>query len=95
MNKSKSNNNFNLPKGYDTPPSTKEDDLLNRWGFARDVYTIASRTPLDWSVRIGIYGSWGEGKTAILKFVNTIANEDNQIVVWFNPWEYATPEEMW
>ncbi len=95
MRKGKSNNNFNLPRGYDAPPSTKEDDLLNRWGFAREVYTIASRTPLDWSVRIGIYGSWGEGKTAILKFVNTIANEDNQIVVWFNPWEYATPEEMW
>lgn len=81
--------------GYDAPPSKKEDDLLNRWGFAREIYTIASRTPLDWSVRIGIYGSWGEGKTAILKFVDTIAKEDGQIVVWFNPWEYATPEEMW
>lgn len=95
MKKTKSNNDPNLSKGFDAPPSTKEEDLLNRWGFAREIYTIASRTPLDWSVRIGIYGSWGEGKTAILKFVNTIANEDNQIVVWFNPWEYATPEEMW
>jgi hypothetical protein len=82
-------------KGYDTAPSTKEDDLLNRWGFAREVYTIASRTPLDWSVRIGIYGSWGEGKTAILKFVKTIATANNQIIVWFNPWEYSTPVEMW
>jgi Cdc6-like AAA superfamily ATPase len=95
VKKNKSHNNFNLSKGYDAPPSTKEEDLLNRWGFAREIYTVASRTPLDWSVRIGIYGSWGEGKTAILKFVNTIAREDNQIVVWFNPWEYATPEEMW
>ncbi len=84
-----------IAKGYDAPPNTKEDDLLNRWGFAREIYTIVSRTPLDWSVRIGIYGSWGEGKTAILKFVNTIAMVDNQIVVWFNPWEYASPEEMW
>lgn len=82
-------------KGYDSPPSSKEEDLLNRWGFAREIYTIASRTPLAWSVRIGIYGSWGEGKTAILEFVNTIAKEDNQLVVWFNPWQYATPEEMW
>lgn len=95
MKKNKSHNNFNLSKGYDAPPSTKEEDLLNRWGFAREIYTIASRTPLDWSVRIGIYGSWGEGKTAILKFVNTISKEDNQIFVWFNPWEYTTPEEMW
>lgn len=95
MKKNKSNNDLNLSKGFDAPPSTKEEDLLNRWGFAREIYTIASRTPLDWSVRIGIYGSWGEGKTAILKFVNSIAKGDNQIEVWFNPWEYATPEEMW
>ena len=84
-----------IARGYDAPPNTKEDDLPNRWGFAREIYTLASRTPLDWSVRIAIYGSWGEGKTAILKFVNTIAKEDGQIVVWFNPWEYTTPEEMW
>ncbi|MBM3712358.1 MAG: hypothetical protein FJW56_02830 [Actinobacteria bacterium] len=95
MKETKSNNDINIPKGYDAPPNTKEEDLLNRWGFAREIYTIASRTPLDLSVRIGIYGSWGEGKTAILKFVNTIAKKDNQIVVWFNPWDYATPEEMW
>jgi len=93
--KTKPQKDNDFKKGYDTAPSTKEEDQLNRWGFAREIYTIASRTPLDWSLRIGIYGSWGEGKTAILKFVNTIAKEDNQIVVWFNPWEYATPEEMW
>lgn len=96
MSKNKSDKDISsFKKGYDTPPSKKEEDLLNRWGFAREVYTIASRTPLDWSVRIGIYGSWGEGKTAVLKFVNTIALDNNQIVIWFNPWEYITPEEMW
>jgi hypothetical protein len=85
LGKNKPNTALRTNKGYDVPPSTKEEDLLNRWGFAREIYTIASRTPFDWSVRIGIYGSWGEGKTAILKFVNTIAREDNQIVVLFNP----------
>ena len=62
--------------------SKKEDDLLNRWGFAREIYTIASRTPLDWSVRIGIYGSWGEGKTAIaLRLALTLAEAERARVV--------------
>ena len=84
-----------MNKGYDSPPISKKDDLINRWGFAREVYTIASRTPIDWSVRIGIYGSWGEGKTAVINFVETIAIKEKQIVISFNPWEYTTPEEMW
>jgi len=73
MNKNKTEKYISsFKKGYDTAPSTKEEDLLNRWNFAREVYTIASRTPLDWSVRIGIYGTWGEGKTAILKLLKQL-----------------------
>jgi hypothetical protein len=88
-------NQENEFKGYDAAPSLKEEDYLNRWSFAKEIYSIAKTTPNDWSVRIGVYGGWGEGKTGVLKFVETMAYEDKQIVVWFNPWEYTTPEDLW
>lgn len=87
---------MNIEKtGFDSAKKLKSQDRLNRWKFAKNVYSIIKNTPKEWSNRIGIYGSWGEGKTSVLEFINTIAAEDKQIVIWFNPWQFTTPEELW
>lgn len=84
-----------LNRGFDSPRKSKAEDRLNRWKFAENIYSLVRNTPGDWSNRIGIYGGWGEGKTSVLEFISTIASEEKQIIVWFNPWQFTTPEELW
>ena len=84
-----------LSQGYDDPVSLRKDDHLNRWSFAREIFSIAETAPSDWSVRIGIYGAWGTGKTSVLKFIEYMAQEKNHVVVNFNPWSYQSTDEMW
>lgn len=81
--------------GFDAAVMRREDDHLNRWQFAREIYGIATTGPRDWSVRIGIYGEWGTGKTSVLEFITVMAQRDRQIVVRFNPWEHSTKDSLW
>src|ERR1035438_311996 len=82
-------------RGIDSPKDTKDEDKLNRWSFAEEVYALIKDTPKEWSVRIGIYGGWGEGKTTVLRFLNSIANNDKQVVIWLNTWEYQNNDQLW
>ena len=54
--------------GYDASQFKREHDDLNRWRFASEIVEVISATPPDWSVRIGVFGKWGEGKTTVLRF---------------------------
>jgi hypothetical protein len=81
--------------GFDTPISLRTEDHLNRWSFAREIYQIATEGSETWPVRIGIYGDWGSGKTSILGFIESMAEKSGHVVVWFNPWEYSTSEQLW
>ncbi len=78
-------------KGYDAPA---EEDLLGRWPFAREIALIATDAPLEWSLRVGVYGSWGTGKTSVLGFVEQIVTERGHVCAWFNPWGHGDKEEM-
>lgn len=84
-----------ISQGYDNPISLRKEDHLNRWSFAREIFTIADTAPSSWSVRIGVYGGWGTGKTSVLKFIESMAIEKNHIVVKFNTWSYRTTDEIW
>ena len=82
-------------EGYELPASQKEDDCFSRWRVASEIWEIIRRAPSDWSVRIGIYGRWGEGKTSVLNFIHELAEKENNIVVWFNPWSIRDRDELW
>jgi hypothetical protein len=82
-------------KGFDSAVSAREEDHLNRWPVAQEIYTLAVTGPRDWSVRIAIYGEWGSGKTTILNFIEIMARQDNHIVIRFNPWQYSVQSELW
>jgi hypothetical protein len=82
-------------KGFDAPVYKKEDDKLGRWQFANDIYSLAISCPKNWSVRIGIYGDWGAGKSSILSFIRTMAEADGQILIEFNPWGFDDKERLW
>jgi hypothetical protein len=82
-------------KGFDAPVFRPEADHLNRWPLARQIYNVAANGPADWSVRIGVYGEWGTGKTSVLKFVASMAEQEEHIVVWFDPWGYSSKPDLW
>jgi hypothetical protein len=82
-------------KSFESPVSSMSEDLLDRWRLAKDVYTIVRETPRDWSCRIGIYGKWGEGKTSLLRFVETQAHSDGLVSFWVNPSQAENADGLW
>ncbi|MGA8597251.1 MAG: P-loop NTPase fold protein, partial [Bryobacteraceae bacterium] len=81
--------------GYDAPPIGQAQDDLDRWRFASELMNVISGTPDGWSIRIGVFGKWGEGKTTVLRFVERFASKDGHLVVWFNPWASNSSNELW
>lgn len=81
--------------GFDSPVVNREDDHLNRWPLAREAFGIATTGPADWSVRIGIYGEWGSGKSTVLGFVGQLAEKEGHVLIQFNPWQYTSREALW
>ena len=81
--------------GYDSPVSKREEDQLDRWRFASEILDIVRDAPRDWSVRLGVYGKWGEGKTSVLRFLEGMATSEGHIVLWFNPWAARDRNELW
>ncbi len=82
-------------KSFESPVSLMTEDLLGRWRLAKDVYAIVRETPKDWSCRIGIYGKWGEGKTSLMRFVETQANSDGLVSFWVNPSHAENVDGLW
>jgi hypothetical protein len=83
------------PAGFDAAVKRREDDHLNRWPLAREIYGITTTGPPDWSVRVGIYGEWGTGKTTVLEFIAGMAERDGHTLVRFNPWQCTTKDALW
>jgi hypothetical protein len=80
----------------DSPAERREDDALRRWALAQTIYNLISNSPAEWSLRIGVYGGWGEGKTSVLKFIEANAKAHQVRVVWFNEaWQAQNREELW
>jgi hypothetical protein len=83
------------PSGFDAAIKRQEDDHLKRWPFAREIYGITVTGPEEWSVRVGIYGEWGTGKTSVLQFIAQMAAEDQHVLIHFNPWQHSSKQALW
>jgi hypothetical protein len=78
----------------DRPISTDAEDVLGRARFARSIADlILSAPPLE-TLRIGIYGGWGEGKTSVLRLIETAVRAEGHAVVWITPWATASREAL-
>ena len=64
--------------------ANRDDDILDRWGIAKTISDLIANTQTDSALRIGIYGSWGEGKTSVLRFVETLCRKADTAVCWFS-----------
>jgi len=87
--------NKNHRAGYDAPQAKQENDDLDRWRFAADILQLLNESPFDWSARIGLFGSWGEGKTTVLSFLEEMARNRGHLVFWFNPWVARDRDHLW
>ena len=86
----------------DSPVSEKQQDLLERYGFAQEIVsgilkTFQSGQP---SIAIGINGEWGSGKSSILEFIKqeisiqTSEDKYKTIPFDFNPWIFSGQEDL-
>jgi|SRR5579864_1024858 len=84
-----------MKPGYDAAQAQREEDDLNRWRFASEIVEVILETPPDWSVRIGVFGKWGEGKSTVLRFAEQMLKDKKNIVFEFNPWAIQNWNDLW
>ena len=72
--------NFFLDQEERWETLNQEEDLLDSKPFASNLLHIIESTPRTLSVSIGLTGEWGSGKTTILKFLKSFANEKHTVV---------------
>src|SRR4051812_5917192 len=74
----------------DNPAQYQEEDEFNRWPFSNQLAkTIVGFEGSQGAPVLGLFGTWGSGKTTVLNFVRaTLENEyrDSVAVFQFNPW---------
>jgi len=79
----------------DNPITTVEDDSF---GF-KDYAEILAQTIIETDrlpFCIGIFGSWGTGKTSLMNLIKEIIEkEQNYKTIFFNPWKYDNKEDVW
>lgn len=72
--------------GHDAPITSAAEDCLDALRSARVIHRIIKSSPAGWSTRIGLYGTWGSGKTSILNLLGEMEKEAGSIVVRFSAW---------
>lgn len=78
----------------DRPALSKDQDRFQRYGYAKRIAdTIIDRKDDDCIV-IGIYGTWGDGKTTVLNFIEKELCSSECISIRFNPWRYKGEDEL-
>jgi hypothetical protein len=79
----------------DEPIASKDEDRLNRWVFAKRIADTLTNLSDPSGMVIGIYGPWGDGKTSVLRMMeSSLAENDSVILVRFNPWYFKSEEQM-
>lgn len=92
--------NSNLSFDTDTPIKTREQDLIGRAPFAERLAEILKSAAGPEPLVIGLYGSWGSGKTSVINLVEyALSRKDGNdkagvSVVRFEPWNYLTAEQL-
>lgn len=81
--------------GFDAPVAEPTADMLSRAAFARKVYELLRPTNNDFSVRVGLTGEWGSGKTSVAKWIEVYAKPEGHEVIWFNPWAITNIDDLW
>ena len=83
-----------MPNLTDEPIERFQDDLLDRADYASGLIRIIDEWPRPGSVRIGVYGDWGEGKSSVLRLMEKELRAAHYRTTWVLPWVAVTTEEL-
>lgn len=84
----------------DSPIKKQEQDLLHRRGFAKRLGKSLVETETKDGYCLGLFGPWGSGKSSVVNMVIeeiksiTKDDENKPIVMYFNPWNFSTSEQL-
>ena len=80
----------------DAPIKNDEDDCLGRSAIATRMANIICSVPSSASVAVGLYGSWGSGKTSIINMLEGKLRKDERVmaVVRFDSWDYVSDGQL-
>ncbi len=78
----------------DKPVEAEKQDKFQRYFFAKRIAGIVTDKKIPRSLVIGIYGKWGEGKTSVLKFIQTELEETEAVIINFNPWLFSDQKQL-
>lgn len=79
----------------DRPVQRRDDDLLGRWGLAKTIFDLIADSEKVTTLRVGVYGRWGEGKTSVLRLVEGQATRAGIPVCRFSVWAAQTQSDLW
>ena len=84
----------------DRPIKSMEEDLLGRLTFSNNFAKVISEYDGKDCLVIGLFGSWGTGKTSVINMALDRINQINQngikklIVMNFSPWNYSDQNNL-
>ncbi len=84
------------------PIQDRDEDSLGRWPFAESLAEAILQYDSTESIAVGLYGSWGTGKTSLLNLVKKCIEEKSAklqrkhkpVVVDFAPWHYSDQNQL-
>lgn len=84
-------------KSPDEPIATSKEDRFGRENFANAVAEALVTVPNHKSITVGLYGTWGSGKTSIINLATghlAQKHGENVVVIKFNPWIFSSTESL-
>ncbi|MFO3717803.1 P-loop NTPase fold protein [Anaerococcus sp. ENR1011] len=82
----------------DKPIENNSDDLLGRVSFSERVGDTIYNFDAEDGLVIGLYGSWGSGKTSVVNMiVNHIeekSTDNKPLIIKFEPWNYSDKNNL-
>lgn len=78
----------------DKPVEAEGQDKFQRYSFAKRIAGIVTDNKIPQSLVIGIYGKWGEGKTSVLKFIQSELEKKETVIINFNPWLFSDQKQL-
>ena len=85
-----------VSKYSDAPVKSCQDDKLGFEEYAEGVISIIEDiSKEDTPFTLGLFGSWGSGKTSFMRIMKYLLEESGYKTIFFNSWEFANEEKPW